>query len=384
MANCSICKNKLTTIKKFGKLPLSNNLLDSENEKTVKYDLTLCYCKDCKLLQLEKKFKSEKLFKKSYPYKSGTSKIFVDHCKEFAKRILEENEKTRRISILEIGGNDGTLALEIVRENKNCGITIVDPCSPRNFDTIRIRSIQALFNKEDFSFERRMLKYDKIIFQNSFAHLPDPKKTISDCLELLADNGDIIIELPVAEYTVDNAFWETVYQEHQFYWSMEALEKFMLSNRMYLKDIVSFPNIQGGSARFYFSRVKPKYTIGYRKINFKKLIESLDRFELRRLQLKRFIRSIPPKNVIVGITASAKAASLLYALDKKEIDRINFLADDTPAKKDKYLACHKRNIPIQEFSKVPENGYYLILSKNYEFLLHSRLLSYKPKEIFCP
>ena len=383
MANCAICKTPLEVIKNFGKLPLSNNLLESHTQETKKYKLELSFCKECDLLQLSQKIKSEILFKNDYPYKSGVSEIFVNHCKRFAESLVEKTKEKEIYIILEIGGNDGTLAKEITSLSPHVYYYIVDPSSNEEIETFNIRCIKELFSKELFTSDT---KFDLIIFQNSFAHIPNPTKLIKDCYSLLKKDGEIIIELPIAEYTVKNSFWETVYFEHQFYWSVGSLKKFMLSFNMRLNRISHFEEIQGGSARFYFSK---NISTGIRHFTnpekiFPKLEKSILKFEERRTKLKEFIKSIPENTFVVGITAPAKSALLLALLDKDEIDKIGFLADDTKEKQGNFLACHNRNIPIRAFDRIPKNSVCIILSKNYEKVLREKLEKYFPKEIFCP
>ena len=67
--------------------------------------------------------------------------------------------------------------------------------------------------------------------------MPNPERVVNDCYSLLKKEGEIIIELPIAEYTVKNSFWETVYFEHQYYWSVGSLKKFMLGHNMKLNRI---------------------------------------------------------------------------------------------------------------------------------------------------
>lgn len=381
---CSICKSPLEVVKDFGKLPLSNELLESAETKTKKYKLVLGYCKECDLLQLTTKLKSEVLFKKDYPYKSGVSKSFVEHCKTFAESLVEKTKSKGAFTILEIGGNDGTLAKEIVKVNPNIHYCIIDPCA-ESTGTIQIQCVKDLFDKKLFHPSE---KFDLIIFQNSFAHLPNPKKVINDCYSLLKDKGEIIIELPIAEYTIKNAFWETVYFEHQFYWSVGSIKKFMLNMGLYLYRITHLENIQGGSARFTFSKNR---AVGLRHFTkpmniYKELKNSILKFDERRKELKEFIqyRIKTSFSRIVGITAPAKTASLLYDLEKNELERISFLADDTPDKQGKFLACRNGNIPIKPFSEIPSDSVCIILSKNYEEILSEKVKQYKPNVIFCP
>ena len=160
----------------------------------------------------------------------------------------------------------------------------------------------------------------------------------------------------------------------------------MLFFNMKLNRISHFEEIQGGSARFYFSK---NISTGIRHFTnpekiFPKLENSILKFEERRTKLKEFIKSIPENTYIVGITAPAKSALLLALLDKDEIDKIGFLADDTKEKQGNFLACHNRNIPIQAFNRIPKNSACIILSKNYEKVLREKLEKYFPKEIYCP
>ena len=385
MKKCSICKTELETIKDFGKLPLSNELLDSHETQTKKYRLELAYCKECELLQLATKLKSEILFKNDYPYKSGVSQSFKEHCKTFAENLIEKTKDKESYIILEIGGNDGTLAKEVLKNNSHVYYYIVDPCFPDYWNIDEhpfIIGIKKLFDKSLFPH----LRFDLIIFQNSFAHLPNPEKVINDCYSLLKKEGEIIIELPIAEYTVKNSFWETVYFEHQYYWSVGSLKKFMLGNNMKLNRINHFEEIQGGSARFYFSK---NISTGIRHFTnpekiYPKLQKSILEFEKRRENLKEFIKNIPDDYFIVGITAPAKAALLLRLLDKEEIEKIAFLADDTKDKQGKFLACHNRNISIRPFDRIPKNSVLIILSRNYEKVLSEKVKAFEPRVIYCP
>lgn len=376
---CSICKNDLEEIKDFGKHPLSNNLLSSETETTKKYPLVLGYCKECELLQLTKKIKSEILFDRNYPYKSGVSERFIEHCKTFAESL----KTNLPLDILEIGGNDGTLAKETTRKNKLTYHYIIDPCFPDVWDNENypnVIGIKKLFDKRIFGTK----KFDVIILQNSFAHLPNPSQAINDCYSLLKDKGKIIIELPTVEYTIANFFWETVYFEHQFYWSVGSLKKFMESKKLYLSAILHLPETQGGSARFTFSKQKQSLRKFINPMDiYKGIKKSILEFEKRRENLKEFVKQVESSEII-GITAPAKTSVLIDLLGKEELNKINFIVDDTPGKQGKFLACNEKNFEIKPFSEIPKDSVCIILSKNYEKVLSEKVKSYKPSVIFSP
>ena len=65
--------------------------------------------------------KKEKMFNKSYPYRSSKSKLVTNLFKELSKKI---KKRFRPKNILEIGCNDGTFASNFNKKN----ITCIEPC----------------------------------------------------------------------------------------------------------------------------------------------------------------------------------------------------------------------------------------------------------------
>jgi SAM-dependent methyltransferase len=370
--NCSTCGSKLEIVKDFGMLPLSNNLVNSKNAEIKKFPLILCFCEQCELLQLSEKLDSKILFKEDYPYRSGVSKVFKEHCKNFVESLEEIPS-----SILEIGGNDGTLAKEFLKFNMD--YTLVDPCYNEKIENLN--GIRDYFSSNLFPEK----KFDLIIFQNSFAHIPNPIKLISECFEVLEKGGQICVELPIAEYTIKNNFWETVYFEHQFYYSVGALKKlFKRVLNFNLVKIQNFEHIQGGSSRLFFS-ANPSNMRKYMnptRVDLYNIKKSLDVFDERRKDLKRFVRYSDKK--LIGITAPAKTALLLSLLDEKESEKILFLVDDVKEKQGKFLQLHNRNIEIKPFSEIPSNEVGIIFSMNYERVLTERASQFNIEGVFCP
>ena len=70
---------------------------------------------------INKHMKKEKMFNKSYPYRSSKSKLVKKLFKELSKKI---KNKLKPKNILEIGCNDGTFASNFNKKN----ITCIEPC----------------------------------------------------------------------------------------------------------------------------------------------------------------------------------------------------------------------------------------------------------------
>ena len=83
---CRICKNdKLKAFLSLGTTPLANRFLSKEDLKKEekKFPLELCFCGNCKLVQLTYIVPSEEMFS-NYVYLSSTTKTFQKHFADMA------------------------------------------------------------------------------------------------------------------------------------------------------------------------------------------------------------------------------------------------------------------------------------------------------------
>jgi len=107
--NCVLCKsNSIKEVLDFGKTPLANSYPSKKNTKEFFFPLTCLLCKDCGHLQLKHLVNPNLMFK-NYMYVSGTSKVLVEHFKNYflliKKKIRLNKSKDK---ILDIACNDGT------------------------------------------------------------------------------------------------------------------------------------------------------------------------------------------------------------------------------------------------------------------------------------
>ena len=108
---CPITGNKESfTYIDLGKMPLVNNLCDTKQESLdcKKFPLAVQYFPKSKLSCLTENVDSELMFSQ-YSYKSGVSKAYADHCKEMFWFVDQYTTLKETDSVLDIGGNDGTL-----------------------------------------------------------------------------------------------------------------------------------------------------------------------------------------------------------------------------------------------------------------------------------
>ena len=106
---CRLCNNKkLHKIFNFGNFYVSN-FVDYKNiKKGVKGPLSLVYCKNCKLLQLEHSAPQELMYRRFYWYRSGVTQTMKDSLYELYADIKNNFIIKPNDLILDIGANDGT------------------------------------------------------------------------------------------------------------------------------------------------------------------------------------------------------------------------------------------------------------------------------------
>ena len=86
----------------------------------IKYPLDVYFCNNCKHLQLLDVVNPKKLFE-NYVYVSGTSPVFVEHFKNYAKYLVDKFSGNGLA--IDIGSNDGTLLR--VLHLKNLGFSVI-------------------------------------------------------------------------------------------------------------------------------------------------------------------------------------------------------------------------------------------------------------------
>ena len=104
----------------MGDHPLANSLLSNPNDPEQKYPLSLSWCQDCSLVQLNETVDPKVLFSQ-YVWVTGTSQGAREYAEVFCKELLERIELSAGDFVLEIASNDGTF----LKPFRARGITVV-------------------------------------------------------------------------------------------------------------------------------------------------------------------------------------------------------------------------------------------------------------------
>jgi hypothetical protein len=132
---CRSCEqNRLQSILSLGQMPVAEQYLteDQLKEPEKKYPLSLCFCFDCFLVQLEEIIAPEMLYKENYVYLTSSSQTMSKHFEELAQDLVKLKSIDSTFLLLEAGSNDGTM-LKVFLESGNQVLGIDPAEKPAQF-----------------------------------------------------------------------------------------------------------------------------------------------------------------------------------------------------------------------------------------------------------
>lgn len=351
--NCRICGSEsIKEILNLGKQPLANNLKKDINFKDQTFPLIICFCQNCKTVQLTETVDSKTLFSK-YFWVTGTSNV----AKKYSKLFFERSKKylnSNNDFILEIASNDGTF-LKPFKE-KGYRVLGIDPASniaeiainngiDTYIDFFGIKAAKKIFTDKG--------KAHLIFARNVIPHVENIKDVIEGVSLLLNYNGVGIIEFHRADIILDELHYDSIYHEHLFYYSITSLTFLLSEFNLYPFDLDVSP-ISGGSFVIYFSKEIRKKSI-FLKNEIKKEtnlgVDNQTKWELFAKNVhshsKSLFKLIKDEKLndktIIGYGASARSSTLLNFCDFSDLN-IKAIADKSDFKHG--LFSPGANIPI--------------------------------------
>ncbi|AEB09712.1 Methyltransferase domain protein [Desulfobacca acetoxidans DSM 11109] len=367
--NCRFCGSPQKTMYlNLGEMPLVNNLSSSPDEEVERYPLRVFLCHDCGMSFIDCVVDPEYLFR-TYCYRSGMSGTFVRHCRELARQI---DAKGR--FVIEIASNDGTF-LHQMAKSRRLGIEPAQNLAELS-QAEGITVIPEFFTAE--TAEKVLKEYgwaDYIVAMNVFAHVHDVTGFISNAKKLLKKDGVLIIEAPWVRDTVNNNDSGQIYHEHLSYISIRGMKKFLRRMDMSIYQIKYFPDMHGGSLRFYLKQgEQQKIDVG-----LDDGIICYDTYQQRIDRVRDDLSAYLKDEKIVGVGAAAKGCILCNYCHLE--NNVLAIYDNTPEKWGKYQPGTKIPIlPQEEISSVRER--ILILPHNFKNEIRRNIRKLNPQARF--
>jgi hypothetical protein len=234
----------MKTILDLGTQPLVNNLCNSEQEAMDAEQFPLrAIVEEDLTIHLDHAVDPEILYK-HYLYRSGVSQPYIDHC----AALFHSFKHLRHGTIIDIGGNDGTL-LKTFQAQSDLPLYLVNVDASESFKQDN-EDAGILFINDYWSDTVSAPKADIIISTNVFQHTKGIHAFMRGIQKHL--DGVWILEFPYTLDTIATGQFDQFYHEHYYYWLITPLEE--LFKQYGLRIIACLPqSIHGGTMRLWMT-----------------------------------------------------------------------------------------------------------------------------------
>jgi C-methyltransferase C-terminal domain/Putative zinc binding domain len=348
--SCRACESlQLELFIDLGLQPISNNYLSASEDIAEKLPLEVLVCRSCSFLQLSVSDNPSVHFNDRYPYFSGYSQTWIEHCKKLAMDLRLSLNLQAEDFVIELASNDGTL----IREFQASGQKILGVEPSENVARTAIQSGVPTINNF-FGFQlseeiKNCYPTPKLILGcNVLAHVPDLFDFLSGVTNLMDATTVACFEFPHATRMIKNSQFDTIYHEHYSYLTLTSLIPVL--SRLNLRIFkVEEHDLHGGSLRIYVSLMNSAYETekSIEKILlFENAFSPLDeetksnfRNSILRIKndLEIMIREhLQAQRTIVIFGAAAKGTTLLNFVGLTS-ELIEFAVDSSLVKQYKYI-----------------------------------------------
>jgi len=305
---------------------------------------------------------------KNYVYNSGVSAPYKEHCRNMFHSFRHLNHGT----ILDIGGNDGTL-LKTFQEESNVPLKLINVDASASFkeqnEAAGITYINAFFSDE-----LDLPKANVITSTNVFQHTKDIHRFLRGIQKYL--DGIWILEFPYSLRTFQTLQFDQFYHEHYYYWLVTPLAQ--LFQQYGLKIIhAQEQSIHGGSLRLWMTNKTPSAP-GNAADNFIKEEASLPLHSFHldvhtKISEDYFwLRHLKGRTAFFG--AAAKGCVYLNALGLTSNSVPGgYVVDDTPAKQGLYIGGTGFHIKDRQFLYEDQPDNLVVLAHNFKDYIEESL-----------
>lgn len=349
--------------------PVSNAMLTKENlnEPEPYYPLKTFTCQNCWLVQVDEIEKAERIFNGEYTYFSSFSTSWLAHAKAYVDMMMKRFNYTNESLVVEIASNDGYL-LQYFKEY-HVPVLGVDPTA----NTAKEAKKKGISTIVDFfstrlattQFAEKGRKADLIIGNNVLAHVPNINDFVKGMKIALKKEGVITMEFPHLVSLVEERQFDTIYHEHFSYLSFYTVKQIFESQGLEMFDVQEIPT-HGGSLRIFAKHpedsskaiepavnelVEKELKLGINTPEYYASFQE-DVKNIKYNTLQFLLENVKAGKKIIGYGAAAKGNTFLNYMGIKGTDIINFVADASPHKQNKYMPGS--HIPVLDKQAIAE------------------------------
>src|SRR2546428_6730290 len=227
MSKCLICQAETEPFMSFGKMPLANGFLASDQFRNEYFfELEVAFCPSCCMVQLAEQPEREKMFTPNYAYFSSTSMSMATHFEMFAQQVIADYLPPHDPFVVEIGCNDGIL----LEHFGQVGIRHLGIEPSANVAQVAInKGLRTLLRYFDEDLAREIVaeygQADAVLGANVLCHIPYLHSVVAGIKTLLKPGGVLVFEDPYLGDILEQTSYDQNYDEHAFYFSVTAVRR---------------------------------------------------------------------------------------------------------------------------------------------------------------
>ncbi len=376
--NCRMCGSEfLTPFFDLGLQPLANSLPATPDEQEDFYPLSLSWCPNCNLIQLNYTVDPKALFTE-YVWVTGTSGVARKFAEIFSEELIARAPKREDGYVLEVASNDGTFLFPFIK--KGYRVLGIDPAE--NIAEMATQAgaptLCAFWNETEARTLVSKRGKAKIIFaRNVLPHVANTVDFVEGLALALDRDGLLAIEAHYAKIILEELHYDSIYHEHLCYFTLKSLENLLNASGLFVFDLKTSP-ISGGSIIVYAKKSRSAESAvlkNYREDEEKTGVNSLaswQDFAARSVSHRDKLNGIldhmkksDPHGLVAGYGASARSSTLLNFCGINNT-HVPVIADKNPLKQGRYTAGSKILIEKPESVMARKPTTVFILAWNFE------------------
>ena len=224
----------------FGKMPIANAFVINKNDDQYLFNLKIGFCEKCFTFQVLEIPEAKKMFNNNYAYLASTSQVMKNHWKELGDKLIREKKLEKSSFVVEVGSNDGIFLENISKkEIPHLGIdaskNVCDIAEKKGVNTLNgffgVSIADEIVSKHG--------KADIILSTNTMHHIEDINNVAEGMSKLIKDDGIIVTEDPSLVEMIKK-FYDQIYAEHMYIWSLASTNLFNKFNLLLTLRIIIF------------------------------------------------------------------------------------------------------------------------------------------------
>ncbi len=375
---CRSCASEgLRLFLQLGKLPLPDGLLreDQLDGPEPRYPLDVAFCPTCTLVQLVGDVSAEEMFVDNYLYFSSFSDLLLEHARAHALELIESRGLDGDSFVVELASNDGYLLRNFVEQ----GVPVLGfdpaPGQARAANDIGVPTRQEFFGLEVAdAMVAAGQQADVIIANNVMAHVPDLDSFVGGMARLLKPDGIITVENPSVDALIRETAFDTIYHEHVCYYSCTSVDALAERHGLHLNDVEAFPELHGGTLRWYLSRHPGRSSEAQRRLDAERdagmhwLRYYADfgvKVERLRADLLALLHRLKAEGASIAAYGAAAKGTIMLNYVGIDGDLVDFVVDRNTHKQGMYMpGVHLPILPAEALVE-RQPDYTLLLAWNF-------------------